>query len=104
MGHHRTNIQRFHPGYFGKLGMRHFHLNKNSFHCPTVNVDKLHTLPQAEASGAALPVVDCLKAGFSKVLGKGANLSKPVIVKARFFSRRAEEKIKAAGGACVLVA
>jgi large subunit ribosomal protein L27Ae len=28
----------------------------------------------------------------------------PVIVKARFFSRKAEEKIKAAGGVCVLVA
>jgi large subunit ribosomal protein L27Ae len=28
----------------------------------------------------------------------------PVVVKARFFTRRAEEKIKAAGGICELVA
>lgn len=43
--------------------------------------------------------------GFGKVLGKGRMPEgKPLIVKARFFSRRAEEKIKAAGGVCVLVA
>uniref|UniRef100_A0A8C6G4S3 Large ribosomal subunit protein uL15 n=1 Tax=Mus spicilegus TaxID=10103 RepID=A0A8C6G4S3_MUSSI len=39
-----------------------------------------------------------------KVLGKGKLPKQPVIVKAKFFSRRAEEKIKGVGGACVLVA
>lgn len=58
----------------------------------------------AEASGENVPVIDTLKAGYGKVLGKGAIPAKPVIVKARFFSKRAEEKIKAAGGACVLIA
>jgi large subunit ribosomal protein L27Ae len=38
------------------------------------------------------------------VLGKGKLPKQPVIVKAKFFSRRAEEKIKAVGGACVLMA
>lgn len=38
------------------------------------------------------------------MLGKGRLPEKPVIVKARFFSRLAEIKIKEAGGACVLVA
>ena len=42
--------------------------------------------------------------GVYKVLGKGAIPNQPVIVKAKFFSRKAEEKIKAAGGACVTVA
>jgi len=42
--------------------------------------------------------------GYFKVLGKGVLPKQPVIVKARFFSRRAEEKIKAVGGTCVLVA
>lgn len=42
--------------------------------------------------------------GFYKVLGRGDLPKQPVIVKAKFFSREAEEKIKAAGGACVLVA
>ncbi|KAL7992165.1 hypothetical protein Chor_016421 [Crotalus horridus] len=42
--------------------------------------------------------------GYYKVLGKGKLPKQPVIVKAKFFSRRAEEKIKEVGGACVLVA
>ena len=42
--------------------------------------------------------------GYYKILGKGKLPKQPVIVKAKFFSRRAEEKIKAVGGACVLMA
>lgn len=42
--------------------------------------------------------------GYYKVLGKGKLPKQPVIVKARFFSRVAEQKIKAVGGACVLTA
>lgn len=29
MYHHRINLDRYHPGYFGKVGMRHRHLKKN---------------------------------------------------------------------------
>ena len=42
--------------------------------------------------------------GYYKVLGKGILPKQPVIVKAKFFSRIAEQKIKKVGGACVLVA
>ena len=42
--------------------------------------------------------------GYFKVLGKGSVPKQPLIVKARFFSRLAEQKIKAGGGACVLTA
>jgi len=42
--------------------------------------------------------------GFFKVLGNGQLPDVPVIVKAKIFSRRAEERIKAVGGACVTVA
>ena len=42
--------------------------------------------------------------GYFKVLGKGVLPKQPVIVKARLFSRSAEEKIKKAGGACILTA
>lgn len=102
--HHRNNFDRFHPGFFGKIGMRQFHYTRNKYHCPIVNLEKLWSLPAAEANGDNVPVIDTLKAGFGKVLGKGAIPTKPVIVKARFFSKKAEQKIKAAGGACVLVA
>lgn len=106
--HHRTNLDRYHPGYFGKVGMRHFHFTKQSSHCPIVNLDKLWSLTSEEARLASkegsVTVIDTLKAGFGKVLGKGDLPSIPCIVKARFFSRSAEEKIKAVGGTCVLVA
>uniref|UniRef100_A0A670I239 Large ribosomal subunit protein uL15 n=1 Tax=Podarcis muralis TaxID=64176 RepID=A0A670I239_PODMU len=37
--HHRINFDKYHPGYFGKVGMRHY----QNF-SPTVNLDKLWTL------------------------------------------------------------
>jgi ribosomal protein L15 len=44
------------------------------------------------------------KKGYHKVLGKGILPNQPVIVKAKFFSKAAEDKIKSVGGACILVA
>ena len=67
--HHRTLFDKYHPGYFGKVGMR----------------------------------IDVTKYGYYKVLGKG-KLPIPVLVKAKFFSKEAEVRIKEAGGACVLIA
>ncbi|KAG9045368.1 60S ribosomal protein L28 [Tulasnella sp. UAMH 9824] len=108
--HHRINFDKYHPGYFGKVGMRHYHLLRNHFWCPVINVEQLWTLVPKEEFEAAqgkkdlVPVIDTLQAGYGKVLGKG-NLPKvPFIVKARFVSERAEEKIKEAGGVVKLVA
>jgi large subunit ribosomal protein L27Ae len=42
--------------------------------------------------------------GYYKLLGKGRLPKQPVIVKAKFFSKRAESKIKEVGGCCVLQA
>ena len=42
--------------------------------------------------------------GIFKVLGKGELPPQPMVVKAKYFSKDAEKKIKAVGGACVLVA
>lgn len=50
------------------------------------------------------PVIDLLPLGYSKVLGKGRLPQIPVVVRARYFSRDAEQKIKEAGGVCELVA
>ncbi len=49
-------------------------------------------------------VIDVTKAGYFKVLGKGRLPNQPVVVKAKFFSKTAERRIKAIGGACILVA
>lgn len=42
--HHRTNIDKYHPGYFGKVGMRYFHKTNQQFWKPTVNVDKVRDI------------------------------------------------------------
>jgi large subunit ribosomal protein L27Ae len=103
-------MDKYHPGYFGKVGMRHFHLTRQAYHRPEINLDKLWTLLPTETrekfakTKDLVPVIDTLANGYGKVLGKGRLPNQPVIVKARFFSKLAEEKIKAVGGACVLVA
>ena len=110
MHHHRINYDKYHPGYFGKVGMRYFHKTQNKFFCPTINVDRLWSLvsDQTREKYATVtdkaPVIDCVRAGYHKVLGKGHLPKQPVIVKAKFFSRIAEKRIKDVGGACVLVA
>lgn len=113
MHHHRINFDKYHPGYFGKVGMRNFHVKKNSLKCfmPTINVERLWTLVSdqtrtkyANSKDGKVPVIDVVRHGYFKVLGNGQLPQQPVIVKARFFSKRAEAKIKEAGGACILTA
>ena len=102
-------MDKFHPGFFGKVGMRHYHLKRNQTYRPVANVDKLwsilgdEVLAKAKAGDKA-PVLDCTANGIFKVLGKGRLPKVPLVVKARYFSKLAEKKIKAAGGACELVA
>ncbi len=57
-----------------------------------------------EGDKAKAVVIDCTKAGYFKVLGKGELPKVPLIVKAKLFSKSAEQRIKAVGGACVLTA
>lgn len=110
--HHRTNLDKYHPGYFGKVGMRHFHYTKNQYWKPSINLEKLWALVPSEkrdqylksASDSRAPVIDTLAAGYGKVLGKGELPQVPVIVRARFVSKIAETKIKAAGGVVELIA
>lgn len=68
MHHHRINFDKYHPGYFGKVGMRNFHLRRQHKFCPTINLDKLWSLVgvdkvaelQKEKTPKA-PVIDLVK-------------------------------------------
>merc|ERR1711973_295687 len=108
--HYRINFDKYHPGYFGKVGMRNYHVRKNQYHQPAINLDKVWSLvfEQTRTNYATntdkAPVIDVVRAGYYKVLGKGNLPKQPVIVKAKFFSRIAEEKIKEVGGCCILTA
>ena len=73
----RTNFDKYHPGYFGKVGMRHFHLTRNQTWRPIINVDKLWSLvPEEQKKGLTeksdvVPVIDTLRFGYGKILGNG---------------------------------
>ncbi|KAI5065834.1 hypothetical protein GOP47_0018458 [Adiantum capillus-veneris] len=75
-------LHRKHPGGRGNAGGMHHH---------RILFDKYH--PGYFG-----------KFGYFKVLGKGNAPSTPLVVKAKFFSKLAEKKIKEAGGAILLTA
>lgn len=102
--HHRILFDKFHPGYFGKTGMRTFHMKKNPQWCPVVNLDTLNSLMTSEQLASKdIPVIDVSTHGYFKVLGRGT-LTRAVNVKARIFSDKAQERIKKLGGQCILSA
>merc|ERR1739847_235440 len=110
--HHRTNMDKYHPGYFGEVGMRYFHKQKNHFWKPVINLDKLWSLVPTETRESyiagekkdTVPVLDLLPLGYSKVLGKGRLPEIPLVVRAHWVSKLAEKKISDAGGVVELVA
>uniref|UniRef100_A0A5F8G8G4 Large ribosomal subunit protein uL15 n=1 Tax=Monodelphis domestica TaxID=13616 RepID=A0A5F8G8G4_MONDO len=86
--------------------MSHCHLKMNQSYCPIINLDKLWTLVSeqtrinaAKSQDGLAPIIDVLCSSYYKVLGKGKLPKQSVIMKEKFFSRRAEEKIKVVGGA-----
>jgi large subunit ribosomal protein L27Ae len=108
--HNRTAMDRYHPGYFGKKGIRTFAVKPNRNYFPSINIDRIWTLVTEQSRNlyasnkTRVPVIDVTKAGYFKVLGKGFLPAQPVVIRAKFFSKIAERKIKAAGGACQLTA
>ena len=64
----KINFTFSHPGYFGKVGMRHFHLTKQKYWCPTINVDKLWSLVSEQTRTVykekteTAPVIDVVRA------------------------------------------
>ena len=90
--------------------MREFHLKRNIHYRPSINLDKIWTLvskedrEKAQANQSQTLQIDVTRLGYFKVLGKGQLPKVPIVIKAKFFSRKAEQRIKAAGGACVLTA
>ncbi|MFQ6666722.1 hypothetical protein Gotur_032974 [Gossypium turneri] len=88
MHHLRILFDKYHPGYFGKVGLRYFHKRRNKFYCPIVNIDKLWSLgPQdvkAKANQDSAPMIDVTRFGYFKVLRKGVlPENQPVVVKAK---------------------
>ena len=110
--HERINMFKYHPGHLGKRGIRVFRLHKNREFSETINTDRLWSLLSEEARSNFLQekkadanaVIDVTRSGYTKVLGRGHLPKVPITVFAKFFSKGAERRIRAIGGACVLSA
>ncbi|TEA40461.1 hypothetical protein DBR06_SOUSAS19310004, partial [Sousa chinensis] len=80
--------------------MRHYHLKRNQSFCPTGNLGKLWTLvsEQTRINAAKNKAWLLLSLMWHDRLlqssGEGKSPEAPVVVKGKFFSKRAEEKIK----------
>merc|ERR1711970_362950 len=46
--HQRIHWDKYHPGYFGKVGMRNYHMTPKHFYMPTINVDHIWSLVKEE--------------------------------------------------------
>jgi large subunit ribosomal protein L15 len=73
-----------------------------------INVDELELMLDELVSKNLVQVVDnkyvvdLPKLGFNKLLGRG-KVTKPMVIKAIWVSRKAEEKVRAAGGSVELI-
>merc|ERR1711939_350328 len=48
-------MDKYHPGYFGKVGMRYFHLTRNQYWKPTINLDSSgHWFPKRPVTNTSL--------------------------------------------------
>ena len=70
--HHRINFDKYHPGYFGKVGMRNFHVHPNNanLYQPGINLDKLWSLVSEQTRSVnRLRLYDGLVLTFNIFLG-----------------------------------
>jgi large subunit ribosomal protein L15 len=97
-------IVKYDPNHYGKYGFKRPLKTVAKFN--PVNLDYLddnaerlvkNGLAQKEGQKIAIDVTNL---GYDKVLGKG-RVTRPLIIKAPFFSQRAVEKIEKAGGELV---
>jgi large subunit ribosomal protein L15 len=90
---------KYKPNYFGKHG---FHAVAESA-VKEINVGELHDVSERLPSERTAKqeekdvTLDLESLGYDKLLGKG-KISRPLIVKVKEYSKKAAEKVEAAGG------
>jgi large subunit ribosomal protein L15 len=89
-GHRFTWLVKYEPDHLGKMGFKSLG-KRNIIKKPkAINIGDIQKLT-AESE------IDAKKLGYDKILGKG-EVSRPLVVKADFFSGKARKKIENAGG------
>ncbi|HDD35803.1 MAG TPA: 50S ribosomal protein L15 [Candidatus Desulfofervidus auxilii] len=93
--HKKFYMLKYMPDHIGKYGFKSLKKRKIIPEEKAINLRDIVKI----ASGKEIDVVEL---GFDKVLGAG-KIEKPLIIKAKSFSKKAEEKILAAGGKAIKV-
>lgn len=88
--------------------MRYFRKTKQKNYCPIVNIDKTYSLfSQSDTinqnNSKSLPLINLNDLSAFKILGKGKGPDIPVLIKAKFFSKKASKKILKSGGCCITI-
>lgn len=102
--HKWTWTVKYAPEYFGKVGFR----PPVSREIKTINIEELDRIAEKLVEQKLAEKIDnkikinLKKIGYDKLLGKG-KLTKPLLVEAKYFSKKAKEKLKAAGGEALVV-
>lgn len=101
--HKWTWVLKYAPDYFGKRGFKRPEASARKLISVNIGTiaESLDKLPVERDSSGRI-VVDLTKIGRVKVLG-GGSVDKPLVVKASYFTDKAVEKIKEAGGEVITV-
>ncbi|EJW03167.1 hypothetical protein EDEG_02472 [Edhazardia aedis USNM 41457] len=108
--HMRSWFLKYHPSHFGKHGQRIMGYRKSRYWFPEIDVKRVWKfVPKDEIMDyvndtTIAPVIDVTQFGYAKVVGNELSFDRPVVVKAKSFTKEAEEAIVKAGGQCMLVA
>jgi large subunit ribosomal protein L15 len=92
---------KYEPEHFGKKGFKRPLAVRKEI--KTINLEELEKISEkmVEKEGEKFKI-NVVKLGYEKVLGKG-KITKPLIVEAKFFSKKAVEKLEKAGGKAVVI-
>ncbi len=103
---HKRMLYNSNGKYFGSHGFQRPLKIRSKVR--TINVGQLDELADrliensiAEKENNKI-IIDVSKLGFDKVLGEGI-ISKPLVVKANAFSKKAEEKLEKSGGQALII-
>lgn len=105
--HRRSWFMKYQPDHFGKFGVRAMHYQKSRYWWPEIDLERVwRFVPKDEVpkylEGDVAPVIDLVEFGYAKVTGSKLPIDRPVVLKAKSFSKEAEEAVVKAGGLCLL--
>jgi len=89
--HKKSYISRYEPEHFGKHGFTSLKKLKKSIRI--INLDGLEKISKGNE-------IDLTQLGYDKLLGKG-NVTRPLTIRVKLFSKMAKDKVEKVGGKIV---